>query len=645
MKNLKRLVSIFILITLSSICLSAQTQRQPNRRQVSDILRRLTQSSDTFRNSVTNSVSRGRMGNTRAEDNITPIVRDFDAATNQLRTRFNSRRSVGSDVQNVLQRASAVDDFMTRTQLSRTAQNNWASVKSDLNSLANAYGVSWQSSQQSFPPIGTNRQNRLSDRDLNQLIGRIENGGDTFRSSLSDAFDRSGYDQTRRQDNINDSLRNFKSATDQLRNNFDARRSLQGDVERVVGQATEIDQFMRNNQLTDRAQNDWSTLRADLNTLASAYDISSHLENSNPGQSGSQTGGNTYGAINRLSGTFRLDPSRSDNPRDIADRETRNLPNNDRQTSYDRMLARLESPNMLAIDRRGTTVTISSSRAPQTTFEADGREHQERLPNGSSTRVTATLNGDQLVVSSSGYRENDFNVTFDPIENGRRLRVRRQIFPDGGSQAVAVDSVYDRTSDTAQWNVYNGTTPILGNTSSTNGEFIVRDGETVVAQLNNDLTTKQSKEGDRFTMTVRQPSQYEGAVIEGTIGTVDQSGRLTGRSGMTLNFDTIRLRNGQTYRFNGIIGNVRTANGDTVKVDNEGNAQGDNRTTQTIQRAGIGTAIGAIIGAIAGGGKGAAIGGIIGAAGGAGTVYIQGKDDLELLSGTEVTIRASAPTR
>ena len=41
--------------------------------------------------------------------------------------------------------------------------------------------------------------------------------------------------------------------------------------------------------------------------------------------------------------------------------------------------------------------------------------------------------------------------------------------------------------------------------------------------------------------------------------------------------------------------------------------------------------------------QGAAIGGIIGAAGGAGSVYVQGKDNLELLSGTELTIRAGAP--
>jgi hypothetical protein len=64
---------------------------------------------------------------------------------------------------------------------------------------------------------------------------------------------------------------------------------------------------------------------------------------------------------------------------------------------------------------------------------------------------------------------------------------------------------------------------------------------------------------------------------------------------------------------------------------------------QTIQRAGIATAVGTVIGAIAGGGKGAAIGGIIGAAGGAGSVFILGKDNLELPSGTELTIRSSGP--
>jgi uncharacterized protein YcfJ len=112
---------------------------------------------------------------------------------------------------------------------------------------------------------------------------------------------------------------------------------------------------------------------------------------------------------------------------------------------------------------------------------------------------------------------------------------------------------------------------------------------------------------------------------------------------MTLNFDSIRLRNGSSYRFAGTVESVRTLNGDTIRVDNEGSVRDSNQTNRTIQRTAIGSAVGAIIGAIAGGGKGAAIGAAVGAGAGAGSVYVQGRDDLDLRNGTELTIRASSP--
>ncbi len=640
MKNSKRIVSMLLLIALSSIGLSARAQRQSSRvntRQVSEILQRLAQSSDRFRNSLNTAVEQSRADG-RPENDINSFERDFENATNQLNDRFRRRRAGAADVRNVLQKASRINDFISRRRFDAQAQNDWASVRSNLEALASAYAVNWQWNQQTRPPVSTSRSYRLSDRDLDQLIRRIETGGDTFRSSLTDAFDRSRYDQTRSEGNMNDVVRDFKNATDQLRNRFDGRQLVADDVEHLLEHATPIDAYMRNNKLTDRAQNDWSTLRGDLEGLASAYNIAPHWGNSPSPQTG-------YSANDRLTGTFRLDSSRSDDPRDVADRATRSLSNNERQSVSDRLLARLESPEMLAIERSGSTVTLASSRAPRSTFTADGREHQEQLPSGRLARLTATLRGDQLEVNSTGSGDSDFSVTFDAIENGRRLRVTRHIYSDRLNQPVVVNSVYDRTSDVAQWSVYDGSRPVLNNTGSSSGDFIVRDGESVVAVLNTDLTTRQAKPGDRFAMTVRQPTQYAGAVIEGTIASVDRSGRLSGRSQMSLNFDTIRLRNGQTYKFAGILESVRTLNGDTVKVDSEGSAKGDNQTTQTLERAGIGTAIGAIIGAIAGGGKGAAIGAVIGAAGGAGSVYVQGKDDVDLPSGTEVTIRAGAPGR
>ncbi|HEX3253025.1 MAG TPA: hypothetical protein VHS05_26525 [Pyrinomonadaceae bacterium] len=497
-------------------------------------------------------------------------------------------------------------------------------MRTDLNTLASAYGVSWQWNQLTPMKVDSNRLFRLSESELTQLIQQIENGGDAFRVSLTDAFFQRPYDRTRGEGNMNDALRGFKKATDQVRIRFDARQLVSDDVKRLLDQAQPIDNFMRDNPLTDRAKGDWSTLRTNLNLLANAYNISPSWVNNSSSQTGDK-------GTNRLTGTFRLDSARSDNPRDKARRATQNLRTGERQEVTDQILARLESPEMLMIERRGTTMTIASSLAPKSTFEADGRERQEQLPNSRSTKVTATLRGEQLVVSSNGYKENDFNVTFDATENDNSLRVRRQIYSDRLTQPVVVDSVYNRTADIAEWN------------TSATGEFIVRDGESLVAVLNNNLTTKHTKQGDRFSMTVRQPSQYEDAVIEGTVGNVDDGGRLSGRSEMALTFETIRLSNGQTYRFAGILESVRTLNGDAIKVDNEGDAQGANRTTQTIQRAGIATAVGAVIGAIAGGGKGAAIGGIIGGAAGAGSVFILGKDNLELPSGTELRIRSSGP--
>ena len=637
MKNSKRTVSVLILFAMTVITAGAQTQRRPNRveSQITGILQRLEQNSNRFRSSLNTSLISARIDETRPQNDINSFVPAFQSAVDQFTDRFTRRVAVAGDLQNVLEKATLVNGFMTRNRLNPQVQNNWTAVRTDLNSLANVYNVTWRWNREAPSTVNSTQSSRLSHSELNRLIQRIETGGDTFRSSLTAAFSRGRYEQTTGEGNMNDAVRGFKSATDQLRNRFDARQPVGEYVERVLAHATPIDSYMRNNRLNSRTQNDWATLRGDLNTLAAAYNLSTNWQNNAAPQAVSNSN-------SRLTGTFRLNLLRSDSPREVVERATRNLANNERQRVFDRMLARLESPEMLAIERLGSTITMASSRARQATFEANGVERQEQLASGRSSRVTATVQGNQLTVSSTGYRENDFNATFESIENGARLRVTREIYSDRLNEPVAVNSIYDRTADFAQWTIYDGSRPALGNTSATGGEFLMRNGETVVAVLNNNLTTKQAKEGDRFTMTVRD-GQYQGAIIEGTVGSVNQGGRLAGRSGMSLNFDTIRLRNGQIYKFAGILSSVRTLNGDTVKVDNEGSAQGDNQTTQTVTRAGIGTAIGAIIGAVAGGGKGAAIGGIIGAAGGAGSVYVTGKDNLDLPQGTELTITASAP--
>jgi hypothetical protein len=629
---------------------TAQAQRRAYRmsdRQVGELIRRVETDTDTFRRSLDLALDRSRVDGTNTEDNINAYVRDFETATDQLRSRFDSRQSVAADVENVLRQASNINSFILNTRLNARVERDWALVRTDLNALANAYSVAWNWNSNTLPSDTAGsyqRPYRLNDNQIDAMIRRVETNADRFRTSLDLALDRSRINGTRAEDEINEQVRNFENATDQLRSRFNSRQSVSADVQNVLGSAAYIDAFMRNNTLIRRAENDWLVVRANLDSLATAYNVA---WNWNSPSNFPPVGGvgNNYGTATGLTGTFRLDPSRSDNARDVADRATRNLPTNERQRIFDRVFARLEAPEQLAIERRGNTVQIASTRAPQTTFDADGSDRVETLPNGRTTRVRATLTGDQLLVSSTGVRENDFTVTFDPIEQGRRLRVTRRIFNERlGANPIIVQNTYDRISDTARFDIYNGTQG-YPSTGSTSGDFIVTNGETIIATLDTDLSTRQSRDGDRFTMTVREPARLEGATIEGSVSNVNRSGRITGRSEMALNFETIRLRNGQTHQFAGFVDSVRTTAGETVRVDNEGTVRDDNQTEKTVQRAAIGTAVGAIIGAIAGGGKGAAIGAVLGGGAGAGSVYVQGQDDLQLLRGTEVTIRASTPNR
>jgi hypothetical protein len=300
---------------------------------------------------------------------------------------------------------------------------------------------------------------------------------------------------------------------------------------------------------------------------------------------------------------------------------------------------------MLAIDRRGTSVTITSTRAPQISFVADGREQVETTQSGRTIRVRAQISGDQLSISRSGDRADDFTVNFDVVDNGRRLLVTRSLYSDRISQAVTVRTYYDRTSDVAQLDIYdtNRENQTGGNVSEVAGTFIVPNGTQLVAVLNETLTTENAQPNQRFTMTVRSPSQYDGATIEGFVSSVNRGGRITGRSEMTLDFDTIRMRDGRSYRFAGILDGVRSPNGEVVRIDNEGAIRDNDQTNKTVTRTAIGSAVGAIIGAIAGGGKGAAIGAVIGGGAGAGSVYVQGRNELELNTGTEVTVTATGP--
>jgi len=168
---------------------------------------------------------------------------------------------------------------------------------------------------------------------------------------------------------------------------------------------------------------------------------------------------------------------------------------------------------------------------------------------------------------------------------------------------------------------------------------LVPVGTDLKVRINDTLSSKDSRIGDRFTATVIDPSRFDEARINGHISSIQKSGKIKGRTSMNLAFDSVELRDGRRGVMHGYV--TRVYGEGSGRADNEGGVESGSRGKQTAKRAGIGATVGAIVGGIAGGGKGAAIGLIIGGAGGAGSLAINGSKELKIESGTEMLVHVT----
>ena len=524
----------------------------------------------------------------------------------------------------------------------------------------------------------TNAQGSRSERVSRDTVRSLNSKVDDFKFSLGNEFSRNIMSRDE-EDQINDDLDNLRDALKQFDDKLNRRRENADDVRDVLESARTINEFLIGKRIASTTQKDWANVRSLLERLAANYQVAWTWNGGNQRYPNNTSADNNYPNSNNypntnnypstrtnsnfnysLTGTYRLDESRSENSREIADRAIRNgnVQNNpDAQSDLEN---KLQSPEQIMIDVRGNQVTLASSNASQITFTADGRDRTENLANGKTLRVRSTLRGQELTVSSLG-GETDYTIVFASIDNGKSLRVTRRITTDYLRQTVFAESVYQKTDAVAQFDSnpnYNDNGNYSSNDSQDNrnsnypttttgrtGNFYVPNGTILTGLLENDIDTKASQNNDRFELVVQSPNQYRGAIIEGYISGVNRSGKVSGSSKVTFNFERIRLSNGQSYEFAGFLQNITDETGKIVKVDTEGTAKGDSQTNETVKRGGIGAGLGAIIGAIAGGGKGAAIGAIIGGSAGAGSVILQGKDDLQLRSGSTMTIQASSPNR
>jgi hypothetical protein len=123
---------------------------------------------------------------------------------------------------------------------------------------------------------GRTRGRFYSKGDVERIIKRVEDRSDSFQKIVDKTLDRSSLDGTRREDNINEQVKQLERALDSLRSDFDRRdqwRETHNEVRAVLNQADEVGRIVRRFRFNNQVQREWAALRADLNTLAGIYDL------------------------------------------------------------------------------------------------------------------------------------------------------------------------------------------------------------------------------------------------------------------------------------------------------------------------------------------------------------------------------------
>jgi hypothetical protein len=123
---------------------------------------------------------------------------------------------------------------------------------------------------------GRARGRFYSKSDVDRIIKRVETRSDEFKDAVDRTLDRSRLDGSRREDNINEQVKQLERALDNLRSDFDRRdswRETHNEVRAVLSQADEVGRIVKRNRFPGNIQRGWATLRADLNTLAGVYNL------------------------------------------------------------------------------------------------------------------------------------------------------------------------------------------------------------------------------------------------------------------------------------------------------------------------------------------------------------------------------------
>jgi len=258
---LPALTAALVMILVYTSKVQGQQFRTPA--QMKNVLERLESNTDRFSRSIDAALDRSRLNNTDLEDQANALVDELENATDRLKGRVEDHIVNNYDVNEVLRRGMYLDMFMQRHDFSPAAERDWLMVRSDLDRMARLFAVTW-----TWVP-GSIQNSALNKSWTKQIIQRLEETTDQFRSSFDAGLDRSRIDGSDYEDFMNSVMAQFERAVDKLEDDANSSKQLDStDITLALTNAATIDDFLKRYTLPDRTRRDWARVKANLDDLA-----------------------------------------------------------------------------------------------------------------------------------------------------------------------------------------------------------------------------------------------------------------------------------------------------------------------------------------------------------------------------------------
>jgi hypothetical protein len=121
--------------------------------------------------------------------------------------------------------------------------------------------------------IFTNAQGRLSDKDIENLMGNVKDDVKSFRPNFNSAIGKSSIRKTSREKDAKNLVASLEKKTEAMRNTFRQTKKGEDNVRDVAATAQQIDNLVYSVRLNPQTTSQWEKIRGEISQVSAAFNM------------------------------------------------------------------------------------------------------------------------------------------------------------------------------------------------------------------------------------------------------------------------------------------------------------------------------------------------------------------------------------